>query len=199
MAKKTKEEQQRRVMPLAAFDLVKCKITKDGVLVIHQEHGTEAGTNQKDGDYLPHPDLQKALDALKLYMATRLGMLEGWDYCREHLLKDAEALEGAMAGHKTAIERCQVNGITIMGEGDTRGVKISGYLKTNKGDGTGLSVPKITFNEEKLGYEAEVAEICELITAEVYKYRFQAKKLQLDIVTEAQKAEEAGMFPEEGE
>lgn len=110
-----------------------------------------------------------------------------------------EALTIAMDGHKKAIELCQVNGVTFMGEGDSYGVKISGFLKTSHGDGTGLSVPKITFSSEKLGYEAEVSEICDTIKSEVYKYRFQSKKLQLDIETEAEKAEKAGMFDDDGE
>lgn len=195
MAKdKSKEEQQRRVMPLSAFDLKKAKITKDGVDVTHHETGTDAGEITKSGEVQPHPDLQTALDGLKLYMATRLGLLAGWDYCRENLRDNPEALAGAVQGHKDVVELCKVNGVAFMGEGDTYGVKISGYLKTGNGDGTGLSVPKILFSGEKLGYEAEVSEICDNIKSEVYKYRFQSKKLQLDIETEAQKAEQAGMF-----
>lgn len=88
MSNKSKEEQQRRVMPLSAFDLKKAKITKDGVDVTHHETGTDAGEITKSGEVQPHPDLQDALDGLKLYMATRLGLLTGWDHCRESLRRD---------------------------------------------------------------------------------------------------------------
>lgn len=195
MAKKTKEEQQSRRLEYQHFDLRKFKVTKDGVDVTHHESGMEAGEITKRGEVQPHPDLKEKMDQLALYMATRLGLLQGWDYSRTHI-KEEEALKGAMEGHKEVIERMNVNGLTFVGEGETAGVMITGSIKVPKTGSTGLTVPKITFGSDKLGYETEVEEICEEIKREVYAYRFQSKKLQLDIETEAKKKENPELFQE---
>lgn len=180
---KTKQEQQRRLLEYKDFDLIKMKLTDKGVYVEHHENGTEPGTDKRNGEYQPHPDLLNALDALKLYMATRLGLLEGWDFAREHLKNSKNHLKSAIMKHEEVIERMNVNGITYVGEGETRGVMITGSIQTPKGGSTGLAVPKITFGKEVLGYETEVEELCGEIRKETYGYRFQKKKLQEDINT----------------
>lgn len=182
MAKKDKAEQQGRIIPLSAFGLKKVKITKEGVDVTHHESGTNAGEIIKKGEVQPHPDLKAALDQLQLYMAQRLGLTQGWDFAREHLKKDHELLKLAMDQYTEALNRCNVNGIKLVGEGETYGVQITASLKTPGGGSTGLAVPKITLGTTpKLGYEPEVQVIVDLIKSEVYKYRFQGKKLQQEL------------------
>ncbi|MCK5342979.1 MAG: hypothetical protein KAR20_06225, partial [Candidatus Heimdallarchaeota archaeon] len=180
MAKKTKPEQKTRRLEYQHFDLRKFKVTKDGVDVTHHEGGIDAGEIIKKGEVQPHPDLKKMMDLLQIYMATRLGLLEGWDFCREHI--DREMEEMAIKGHKDAIERCNVNGLTFVGEGELAGVMITGSIKVPHSGSTGLSVPKITFKSDTLGYEKEVQTLCEEIKKEVFAYRYQSKKHQLDLV-----------------
>lgn len=191
---KKKEEQQRRKLEFQHFDLKKFKITKDGVDVTHHESGNDAGEIIKKGEVQPHPDLQKTLDQLKLHFATRLGLLQGWDYSREKIKKDEDALKGAIDGHKEAVARCKIGGLTFVGEGETYGVIITGNLLTPNGGSVGLAVPKITFGLTKLGYEEDVKEICEEVKKEVYAYRFQSKKAQLDIETEIERQTEAELL-----
>lgn len=172
----------RPVIPLEAFDLRKAKVNKEGVYVEFHEGGTDPGINKKDGDYQPHPDLQDSLDGLKNYMAQCLGILEGWDFARENLKENSDALEEAMRKYEATIDLCKVNGITILGDGESKGVKITGSLKTPGGGSTGLATPKITFGQSKLGYEVEVETLVEKVVEEVYKYRFNGKKLQTSIL-----------------
>lgn len=196
MAKqKLKEEQQNRNLEYQHFDLKKFKVTKDGLDVTHHENVIEPRTISVSSEYQPHPDLKEKMDQLQLYMATRLGLLEGWDFSRAHLgLKKEDEMKQAVQNHKDTIARCNVNGITFLGEGDTFGVSITGSIKCPKGGSFGLAVPKITFESDKLGYETEVEEICEEIKKEVFAYRFQSKKLQLDIETELKKKENPELF-----
>lgn len=193
---KSHEEQKLRQLEYQHFDLIKVKITKDGADVTHHESGNDAGQLTKIGEVQPHPDLQASLDELAPFMAQRIGILDGWDFSREHTKKDLEVLKMAMDGHKEAISRCNVNGITFLGDGETYGVMITGSLKLPKGGSIGMAVSKITFGKDVLGYETEVEEICEKIKKEVYAYRFQSKKLQLDIETELKKKENPDLFKE---
>lgn len=193
---KTKESQQRRQLEYQHFNLIKCKITKDGVEVHHHENFENPIDQKTSGEYQPHPDLIAEFNRLRLYMATRLGLLQGWDYSREHLKSDETMLKQIIMMHDEVLERMKPSGIQFVGEGETSGVLITGSILVPKGGSTGLTVPKITFGKTVLGYEDDVQEICEDIKKEVYAYRFQSKKHQLDIETEAKKKEEPELFIE---
>lgn len=177
------EEQKGRIMPREDFNLTKFKRTKEGLFIAHHVGGPNPADVTADVDVKPHPDLQAKMNELQLYMATRLGLLEGWDYSRDNL--KGEKLKKAMNGHKETLERCNVNGITYLGEGETRGVTITGSIKTPKSGSVGLAVPKITFGKDTLGYEGEVEQICEEITDEVYNYLILRKKEQTDLGDQA--------------
>lgn len=194
MAVKSKETQQTRKVEFQHFQVKKFKITPKGVDITHIEIGEDTGEIATVGRVVPHPDLKEKMNQLKIYMATRLGLLQGWDFSRANLkLKNEDLLKQALDGHKDAIDSCNVNGLTFVGEGDLFGVIITGSLKTPKGGSAGMAIPKITFGKEVLGYEKEVEEICDEIKEEIYAYRFQHKKAQLDIETEAEK----GLFKDE--
>lgn len=199
MAKKSKEEQLGRILEYQHFDLVSFKFNKDkGLdLVYYNRLFPNAKENPKS-KVVSHPDLQSKLDQLKIHFATKIGLLEGWDFAREHTRKDLPTLELAQKGHQEVLERIKITGLTFAGEGETYGVSIIGYVKFPKKGGTGMSAGKILLDGSTLGYEDDVKEICEEVKQEVYAYRFQNKKAQLDIESEADKAKQAGMFDETG-
>lgn len=198
MSSKTKDKQQRRILEYKHFNLIKVKITKDGVNVHHHENFEDPIDQNTSGEYQPHPDLLKQIDRLKLYMATRLGLLQGWDYSREHLKADKTKLQQIIMMHEEVIERMKPSGIQYVGEGETAGILITGSILVPHGGSTGLTIPKIPFGKTVLGYEDDVEEICEDIKKEVYAYRFQSKKHQLDIETEQYKKEHPELFQEPG-
>lgn len=181
-----KEEQQGRIMPREDFKLLKFKVSKDGVTVTHHVNGVCPADITAIVDVKPHPDLQEKMDQLKVYMATRLGLLEGWDFARESLKKNPNYLQNAIAGHGVAKERCNVGGLTFLGTGETYGVSITGSIKTPTNGSVGLAVPKISFDKDDLGYEDEVKEICDEITNEVYNYLILRKKEQTNIEDQAE-------------
>lgn len=186
---KTIDEQQKRQLEYKHFDLRKIKMQKKGADVDHHEGGADAGIVTKIGETAPHPDLQTALDELKPFMARRLGLLEGIDIATEMAKGDLHALKPVLEKRKEIQNRCNVNGLTFVGSGDKYGVMITGSILLPINGSVGLGVKQITFGSDVLGYEEEVEEICERIKKEVYAYRFQNKKAQLDIEFEAEKIE----------
>lgn len=193
---KPKEEQQRRVLEYQHFDMVKFKIAEEKATVKYYDFKAEHTVSPPE---FVHPDMHEKLDQLKLIMADCAGLLEGWNFAREHLKKDPDALKLAMEGHKEAVARCKPNGFIFQGEGETRGVQITGSIMSPKKGSMGLSIPKVTFGKTVFGIEDDLEQICEEIKSEVYQYLFQQKKAQLDIETEADKAKQAGMFDDENE
>lgn len=191
---KSKEEQQGRILAYEHFDLCSVKVNSEGVDMAYYNLLFPNAKEEPKTKVIAHPDLQAALDKLKLYFATKIGILEGWDFAREHCRDNQDALKMAMDKHKEIVESCKITGLTFAGEGETYGVTIAGYLKFPKKGGSGVSSGKIVFSKKTFGWEDEVKELCEDVKAEVYAYRFQAKKYQTDIETEADKAENPDLF-----
>lgn len=197
---KTKEEQMKRVLEYSDFNLQQFKTTGEGAKISYWVGGLEPKKINEDCDYLPHPDLTEKLGELQLYFASRIGILKGWDFARDHLRKDSKALEAAMEEHKANVERCKISGISFSGESsEDLKVKITGSYKTPDGGAIGMATPAILLENDKLGYEEDVKEICEEIKKEVYAYLFQHKKFQLDIESEAEKAEKQYSITDESE
>ena len=83
---------------------------------------------------------------------------------------------------KDEIEKCSVNGLTLVGSGDKQGVKIAGSLKTELGV-VGLSSPIIRFDSEFINSIDETIMIGDLaefafksVQEEVWKFIFKQKR-----------------------
>lgn len=202
MAKKTtrtKKDQQGRILEEQHFDLRSFKASEDGVQMKYYNLLFPNAEESPNIKHTPHPDLQAKMDKLKPHFAKKIGILEGWDFARENLRDNLDLLEVAKTKFDEAVESCKITGLSFTGENETYGVAIVGYLKFPKKGGSGISSGKISLSEDTLsklplGYEQEVFDICQEIRHEIYSYRFLGKKHQTDIETEAEKAEQAGMF-----
>lgn len=193
---RTVEEQQGRILPREDFNLISFKINSkgDGIFIKHHLGGTDPQTQTNDVDVKPHPDLKTTIDQLKVYMATSLGLVEGWDFSREHLKKNPNYLQKAIQGHKDAVSRCNINGFSYQGDGETAGVQITGSIKTPTGGSIGMAVPKISFEKDTHGFEDEVKEICKEIEDEVYNYLILKKKEQASVEDQAEGFDNVGGF-----
>lgn len=177
------------------FELHSCKLTDKGLDVKHTERGSMLpGPNNKEGKVEAHPDLVNALDALKPYVADKIGLIDPLNKMLLFLGEMEQAEEHVKQQKQDILERVRITGFSYEGEGDLAGVNIKGYLKFPKLGGTGFATGKISFASKTLGYETEVKDLCETATREVYAYRYENKKAQLDIETQAKN--QAGMFPE---
>lgn len=178
----------KRVLNYENFDLQKVKLTKEGINVEYYEKGGTFDKHTVEAVGLPHPDLIGAFESLQLYMAMRLGLLKGWDFAREQLKKKPESLQEAINGYEEELSRCNVSGIVFVEQEQLKGIKITGSLKCEYG-AVGLATPNITFSSDKLGFEKDVEDLCEVAKKETFLYLFKNKKAQQDLVTQAEEAE----------
>lgn len=176
------------------FDLKKVKVNSDGVMFSYEERGGK-GYDAKIPS-APHPDLTKAIDQLKYYMAMRLNLIQPLEDVQELVgqNKEAHAKVDELIAEQT--ERCNVSGISFVGSGSLYGVKITGSLKCNGGV-VGMATPNIIFESDKLGYEEDVMDICENIKKEVYYMEFKNKKAQLDLMDQAEEMEKEAKYDAE--
>lgn len=196
MAKKnnsrTTEEQKGRIVEYKNFDLKSVKINSHkGLDLVYYNLLEPNQTEEPKSKNLPHPDLIEKLNQARLYYAEKLGLLEGWDFAREKCRKDSEALKLAKEGHQSVLDRITMKSMTISGEGETLGVTFSAYVKYPKKGGSGISSGKFSLHGEGEHVD-DLKQIVEEIKEEVYAYRFQNKKAQQDIESQAKEAEENG-------
>lgn len=188
-------ESLKRTIELQQFDMQSLKVLDGIVKVKFYERDNGNREHNIDSKELPHPDLADSLSGLKLYVADILGLTDGWNYAREHVrdMSKPEVLKEAVKMHDAEIERVKITGISFTGSGDNSGLKISYYLKCKTG-GIGMASPTITFSSDKLGTEEAIKDIAEDVRIEAFKYLFQGKKLQKDLLDEIDEveAEEAG-------
>lgn len=179
----------KRALNYENFDLQKVKLTKEGLNVEYYEKGGTFDKHMVEAVGQPHPDLTDSFESLQLYMALRLGMLKGWDFARENMRDDLELLKEAKQGYEDELSRCNVSGVSFVGQEQLKGIKITGSLKCDYGS-VGLATPNITFSSDKLGYESDVEDLCEIIKKETFLYLFKNKKAQQDLIQQAEEAEE---------
>lgn len=170
-------------LEVADFDLKKVKFNaKKGLIVDFYDVKTPNDLWNCDSDGQPHEDYHSALNSLKEVFAYSLGLNNGWDFARENNRKNAEALDKARKSWDAEVERCVVTGVTVVGSGENKGIKISGSLKTDLGV-VGCASPTIKFEDEffnsvddsiMIGDLAETALI--QVQEEVWKFIFQGKR-----------------------
>ena len=183
---RTIDEQKGRIMEEQHFDLKSFKSSDDGIKMRYFNLLFPNSEEEPNVKITPHPDLQSKMDKLKPYFADKIGILEGWNFAREHLRDNLELLDLAKKKHDEAVSGCKITGLSYTGEGDTFGISITGYHKFPKKGGSGISSGKISLSDKALekktlGYEDEVLEICKEIKHELYAFRFLGKKKQMDI------------------
>lgn len=170
-------------LAVESFDLKKVKFnSKKGLVIDFFDIGSPNDLWNIDSDSQPSEDYVNALNELKEVFAYSIGLNDGWDFAREHNRKDDEALKKARQFWLDEIERCNVTGLTVVGAGDSMGIKISGSLQTELGV-VGLASPTIRFDADvpnsidesiMIGDLAETA--FKKIREEVWMFIFKGKR-----------------------
>jgi len=154
---------------------------KQGKLVIkYQERGGQKDGHTHESIEAPHPDLLKAMEALKPHVARILTLQTGWDFAREGLKSDFDALKGAVQGATYADNSVKVVTILMKGKEDTEGVKIAGSLKCLNGD-MSYNIPVVRFNSDAMMIEKTVEKLVDDIKGEAFGFIFQNKRKQYTI------------------
>jgi hypothetical protein len=135
-----------------------------------------------DSDSQPSEDYHTALNMLKEVLAYSLGLSNGWDFSRENNRKNDDALKSSIRGWADEIERCNITGLTLVGVGESEGIKISGSLKTDLGT-VGLASPIIRFDSDFVNSVDETIMIGDLaetafnkVQEEVWMFIFKGKR-----------------------
>ena len=165
------------------FELQKVKFNaKKGLIINFFDINSPNDLWNVDSDSQPSEDYSEALDKLKEVLAYSLGLNDGWDYLRDNNRKNEEVLKKSLLSWKEEIERCNVTGLSVVGVGDSKGIKISGSLKTELGV-IGLTSPIIRFNSlvtNSMDEEIMIGDLAEFafnqIQLEVWSFIFANKR-----------------------
>jgi len=126
-----------------------------------------------ESDSQPHDDLLDKLKELRTIFAESLGLLDGWNFAREHVKANDERLKEALQSYNDEILRCTVTGFTLT----DKGVKMTGKLSCLDGD-VGLTSPMIKFETEDddtdIGLRAK--SLIDEISQEVWSFIYQGKR-----------------------
>lgn len=170
-------------LAVESFDLKKVKFnSKKGLVIDFFDIGSPNDLWNIDSDSQPSEDYVNALNELKEVFAYSIGLNDGWDFAREHNRKDDEALKKARQFWLDEIERCNVTGLTVVGAGDSMGIKISGSLQTELGV-VGLASPTIRFDADvpnSIDQSIMIGDLAETafkkIREEVWMFIFKGKR-----------------------
>lgn len=170
-------------LEVSKFELQHVKFNaKKGLVIDFYDVSTPNDLYSVDSDGQPHEDYHNALNKFKEVLAYSLGLNNGWDFSSEHNRKNEDNLKKSMLFWNDEIERCSVNGLTLVGSGDKRGIKIAGSLKTELGV-VGLASPIIRFDSEFVNSIDETVMIGDLadfsfktLQEEVWKFVFKQKR-----------------------
>lgn len=186
-------DQKGRILELKYFDLVSFKNNKTGIELVYYNSMLPDEKVSLIVKGAPHPDLQKKMDELKYYLAKIWKLIEGWEFAMDNSKGNLDAVKEAKAKRDLAVSETLITGLTFKGDGEAKGVMIKGYCGATS---SGASTRQITFADDSLGYEEDIEAICKEISEEVYKYKFGRKRAQMDLM---QQAEEAEQYNEESD
>ena len=145
------------------MEITKAKVTKDNTLVA--TYTDETGTITVEGKNLVTNDLINAFKALVPHMAF---------LCEQKEADGKEFLEDMPDNIDSILE---VTGYTVGGDGDSRGVILTGkrFLKSNKVLNLNAPFTKFTDDSENYRFQFELEQAIEACDYEVNEYLFNKK------------------------
>ena len=170
------------------FDLVSFKNKGNGVDLCYynKRFPYDQVKNCIKGD--ANPDLQNSMDYLKEVLATKLGLLDGWAYAIELSTNESEK-DVAIRGYSKSVDSVIIEGLDFKGQSGVESVEINGKWAHISGAKGVIRSKKINLCQDDLNFDSETFQYCESIKREVYEYKFNRKRAQLDLVVEINKIE----------
>lgn len=172
-----------KLVPIKDFELQKVKFEgKKGLYFEFFDISQPDFLWKGSADQIPSEEYVAALNELKEVLAYSLSLNNGWDFAREHNRKNDEQLKKAQLFWNEEIARCNITGISVVGDEENRGIKISGSLVTDLGT-VGLASPIIRFEDSfnnSVDTEIMIGDLAELafkkIQEEVWMFIFKGKR-----------------------
>lgn len=170
------------------FSLSKVKLVKDGGLIVHYEVteviNEQAYSNKYQVESAKdiHPDLKNLFNNLRpvigrvFHLTSFKSLLDTAGF---KATKPQKELGEAYADK--VLDNVEAKGLSFSGADDNVAVVITGLMTVGNGQETAINTPRIKFNTETYGFEAELESIIEEIEIEVYEFLFKGKKAQLEL------------------
>jgi len=158
------------------FDLIKVKVEGKKVEATYYEKSRPNKEQRPKCIDIPHNDLLNAFNdnVGKEVFATSLGMLEGWDFAREHNRKNLETLEIARRKWAEEVTRFEVAEVEFVGDEETTGLRLKGKLDCESSKPK-IESPLFVFDEASEEIKQRANDWAEKIKAEVWSYLFKDK------------------------
>lgn len=175
----------------SAFYLSKVKIINGGGLDVHFEVEEKCGEEiYRENYHLAsskdiHPDLQKAFDRLKPYLA-QVFYLNMFELTVQDEKFKATKAQIALAKNltETILASIKVIGLSLSGKDDNVGVVLTGTIISPNNQKMAINTHRMKLSDALYGFEIDMEEIVGQIEREVYLFLFKNKKAQLEIFDE---------------
>ena len=165
-----------------SFRLEKVRLTKDGGLDVHYVRNYKEGAlSYTDREHIestkdPHPDLVTKISTLKPILAKM------WGYADPKIIVENEKfkatpdqIERIKRLYNEQLQKIEVTGIVVRGEGEKMVVNITGKRKIEGKIAQPLNSPRIALEQKLYGCENDIEDLVPEIKDEVYQYLFEGK------------------------
>ena len=160
--------------------LSKLKLKDDGTLTIEyiekreSAAGIETITHTAACEGQRHPDLDNLVSELKPYVLQNMGITAVATKVAMDVL-GVKKLDKVQNAHKEKVlipvsDRVQIIGVSIGGSEQLLGAVISAKFKGFNDAYCAVSTPRICYESDKLGFEEDVQDIVNRISAEAFRY-----------------------------
>lgn len=184
------------------FNLVKLTMKNNGNLIITDRKEVYDGDTKsrdedtKKTDATPSPDMKKAMDALKPFLAECYGInfadefltAEGLDQDKIDAFKVVKPI--IRREYKSVLNKITITSVSLSGSEETQGVVISGKMLQENGTSIAMNTPNIKLKQENFGFESELSDKLDDVVNEAWEFLYNGKKQQYEMFDEPKKDEE---------
>lgn len=181
---------------LQNFTLDSVKKLKNGGLTIafgtNESDGVETYNDKdlKESAKVPHPDLTSKLRELIPTVATVFGYAK----LRGTVKSNKKVEDELEENYQNIIANLEVNGISLSGTGNNKGVVIMATMKAESNQKMAINTHRIRFNESRYGFEEELESLTDEIRIECFEYLFNGKRAQLELFESKEPDDKGTLF-----
>lgn len=191
------------------FSMTRVHVNKNNGLDIEYTETTKEQEGEQQVSFIcehpgvRHPDFDKALNKLKIYLAKNYHVVDATEMLLSEIkqeiisVKDSTIVDRLKEIQKDLLSKITVTGISISGGEDFRGVIISGKIE-GLSSNSAMNTTRIVFGQSTLGFEKEVEVLCNAVEDEVWEYLDNKKRSQLELEFTNTEPSENGHAKENG-
>ncbi len=139
---------------------------------------THTSSHNSNWTYIPHPDLQKEVNKLRIIVSKSMGFSDAFTAMRNVVAKSKIPTVDNL--EKESLKDINITGITISGK-ERKSITITATKKCHNKEKIGFKCPQIRLDAQTFGFEHEVDEIVNDVVSEVMLYIEENKRAQLEI------------------